>query len=89
MNFLSLYREIGKTLHGLGAERVVLLNSRTITDENYELKLEIAVDGEIDLVQADLICKESWEKIQIAFLDLNDYGKPELLAEVLEDGIQI
>lgn len=89
MDFLHLYREIGKVLHGLGADRAVILNSKATSNEKFELKLEIAVDGEIELVHAEQVCRKNWRNIDLTLLDLNDYANEELLYETLEDGIRI
>ena len=89
MDFLNIYREVGKTLHELGAYRVILLNAKTRQNEPYDLKLEIAVDGEIDILQAEQVCMKKWGNILITLLDLNDYANMDLLREAIEDGIQI
>ncbi len=89
METVNIYREIGKKLHALGAYRVVLLHSKATPNEKYEMSLEIAVDGMIDLKQAAEICAETWKTIEIKLLDLNDYSNGELMREVIEDGIQL
>ena len=89
METVNIYREIGKKLHALGAHRVVLLYSKATPNEKYEMSLEIAVDGMIDLKQAAEICAETWKTIEIKLLDLNDYSNGELMREVIEDGIQL
>ena len=45
MEIVNIYREIGKTLHALGAQRVVLLHSKATPKENYEMSLEVIEDG--------------------------------------------
>ena len=89
MEIVNIYREIGKTLHALGAQRVVLLHSKATPNENYEMSLEVAVDGMIDLKNAAKVCKDTWENINVKLLDLNDYSNRELMTEVIEDGIQL
>lgn len=89
MEIVNIYREIGKTLHVLGAQRVVLLHSKATPKENYEMSLEAAVDGMIDLKNAAKVCKDTWENINVKLLDLNDYSNRELMTEVIEDGIQL
>ena len=74
MEIVNIYREIGKTLHALGAQRVVLLHSKATTKENYEMSLEVAVDGMIDLKNAAKVCKDKWKNINVKLLDLNDYS---------------
>lgn len=89
MEIVNIYREIGKTSHALGAQRVVLLHSKATPNENYEMSLEVAVDGMIDLKNADKVCRDIWENMDIKLLDLNDYSNRELMTEVIEDGIQL
>ena len=83
------YREIGKTLHDLGAYRAVLLHSKPTPNEKYRLNLEIAVDGAIDIAQAKDICMKKWDDIHIELIDMNDYKNIHVMQEVIEDGIQI
>ena len=45
MEIVNIYREIVKTLHALGAQRVVLLHSKATPKENYEMSLEVIEDG--------------------------------------------
>ena len=52
MEIVNIYREIGKTLRALGAQRVVLIRSKATPNEKYEMSLEVAVDGMIDLKNA-------------------------------------
>lgn len=89
METVTLYREIGKILHQLGAYRAVLVNSKATPGQNCEMYLEIAVDGAIDLNEASKCCKENWEHISIKLLDLNNYENIELMREVIEDGVQL
>lgn len=89
MEIVNIYREIGKKLHALGAQRVVLLRSKATLNEKYEMSLEVAVDGMIDLTYAAEVCRDTWENIAIKLLDLNDYSNRELMTEVIEDGIQL
>ena len=89
MEMVNLYRGIGKTLHELGAYRAYILNSKTVSEERYALKLEIAVDGELDLENAEKVCAEKWENIRFTLLDLNCYEHEDIRDEAIEDGIQI
>ena len=89
METVTLYREIGKTLHRMGAYRVVLLNSKATPDDHYIMSLEIAVDGAIDVKKASTECNSNWPNILIKLLDLNDFENLELMREVIEDGIQL
>ena len=89
METVNIYRAIGKTLHELGAYRAVIVNSKANPNAFFEMDLEIAVDGAIDIGYADKLCKEKWPNIHIELLDLNDYGNIHLMNEVIEDGIKI
>ena len=89
MEIVNIYREIGKTLRALGAQRVVLLHSKATPSENYEMSLEVAVDGMIDVTEADKVCRATWENIDMKLLDLNDYSNRALMTEAIEDGIQL
>ena len=65
MEIVTLYREIGKTLHSLGAFRVVLLNSKATPKQNEVMSLEIAVDGAIDIKEAAEKCLNKFTTVDI------------------------
>ena len=89
METVVLYREIGKTLHSLGAQRVVLLNSKVTKESPVEMSLEIVVDGIINIKKAQKQCLEKFSNIVIKFIDLNDFSNASVMMEVIEDGIQL
>ena len=89
METVTLYREIGKTLHSLGAFRVVLLKSKVILEGDITMLLEIAVDGAIEIKEAEKQCSEKFSTIRIKLIDLNDYSDNLVMREVIEDGIQL
>ena len=89
METVTLYREIGKTLHSLGAFRVVLLKSKVILEGDITMLLEIAVDGSIDIKEAEKQCLEKFSTTRIKLIDLNDYSDNLVMREVIEDGIQL
>ena len=89
METVTLYREIGKTLHSLGAFRVVLLKSKVLLDENFKMLLEIAVDGPINIKEAEKQCSEKFSTIIFKFIDLNIFSNNLVMEEVIEDGIQL
>lgn len=89
METVNLYREIGKTLRSLGAFRVVLLNSKVTPEERIVMSLEIAVDGAIDIKQAEKKCLDQFMSVNIKLIDLNDYSNNLAMKEVIEDGIQL
>ena len=89
METVTLYREIGKTLHSLGAFRVVLLKSKVILEGDITMLLEIAVDGAIEIKEAEKQCSEKFSTTRIKLIDLNDYSDNSVMREVIEDGIQL
>ena len=89
METVTLYREIGKTLHSLGAFRVVLLKSKDILEGDITMLLEIAVDGAIEIKEAEKQCSEKFSTTRIKLIDLNDYSDNSVMREVIEDGIQL
>ena len=89
METVTLYREVGKTLRSLGAYRVVLLNSKVTLQQNVKMSMEVAVDGAIDIKEAEKICLNKFTSVNIKLIDLNDYSNNSVMKEVLEDGIQL
>ena len=89
METVTLYREIGKTLHSLGAFRVVLLNSKATPKQNKVMSLEIAVDGAIDIKEAEKEFLNNFASIAIKLIDLNDFSNNLVMREVIEDGIKL
>lgn len=80
---LELYREIGRTFHGAGADRVVLLRARN----QKSISLEIAVDGFFDKKKLQDACEEKWPEVAVRILDLNEDENLDLMDEIMEDGI--
>jgi len=89
METVTLYREIGKTLHALGAFRVVLINSKATPGQNVGMSLEIAVEGSINIKEAEKKCLDKFEGVAIKLIDLNDFSNDSVMTEVIEDGIQL
>ena len=89
METVTLYREIGKTLHSLGAFRVVLLNSKATPKQNEVMSLEIAVDGAIDIKEAEKEFLNKFTSIAIKLIDLNDFSNNLVMKVVIEDGIKL
>lgn len=69
--------------------REIFDSHKVVLKEKYEMSLEVAVDGMIDLTNVAKMCMDTWENINIKLLDLNDYSDRELMTEVIEDGIQL
>ena len=89
METVTLYREIGKTLHSLGAFRVVLLNSKAAPEKDIRMSLEIAVDGAIDIQEAEEKCLNKFASVAIKLIDLNDYSNDLVMCEVIDDGMKL
>ena len=89
MEIVTLYREIGRTLRFLGAYRVVLLNSKVNQNQKVDMSLEIAVDGSLDIIEAQKQCLKKFPHVAIKFIDLNDFSNSSVMIEVIEDGIQL
>lgn len=96
----EFYRQIGRTFRQHGADRVVLLKSRTCqqNDEAADqmsgidsgrtgMYLEVAADGCFDLQELQKVCSEQWPDAEISILDLSAEENLNLIDEVLEDGI--
>lgn len=81
----KIYREIGKKFHKLGAEQVVLLKARSYQEQEIQLSLELAVDGQSDLNKMFEQAKLCWPQVEISILDMNK--NPNLMQEIAEDGI--
>ena len=89
METVAIYREVGKTLRSLGAYRVVLLNSKVTLQQNVKMSMEVAVDGAIDIKEAEKICANKFPSVNMKLIDLNDYSNNLVMKEVIEDGIQL
>ena len=89
METVTLYREVGKTLRSLGAYRVVLLNSKVTLQQNVKMSMEVAVDGAIDIKEAEKICSNKFPSVNMKLINLNDYSNNLVMKEVIEDGIQM
>lgn len=81
-----LYRQIGKTFREKGADRVILLRSRTILD-GAGMELEIAADGAINKDELQSESRRLWPECEITILDMNEEIHADLLNEAMEDGI--
>lgn len=89
MDTLTLYREIGTALHQMGAYRAVIVKAKATPEQMPKMRLEIAVDGGIDIKKAAEQCEKQWPEVRIGLLDLTDFSNQDLMQEVIEDGIQI
>lgn len=83
----DLYREIGRTFREHGADRVALLSSKTYSEGEYELELQVAVDGMIDEKELYRLSVQNWPYVKMKLLNLNDEKHMHLIDEVIEDSI--
>lgn len=86
---VDLYREIGRTFHQLGAEKVTLLHSRTNPENVEEIILEIAIEGFVKKEELSVKSRELWPFLKIEFILVNELDDHELVNEIMEDGIII
>ena len=82
----DLYRQIGRTFHKMGADQVILVCSRKLSDKS-EMLIEIAVDGVVNTEDMTKKAEELWPEIKIEILDMSAEGNEELLDEAIECGI--
>lgn len=85
----DLYREIGKLLRSMGAERVYLYSSKTLTDEEFDMELKIVTDGDVDTAKAEAMIGEKYPKASVQVLNGNEPENMELVEEAVIDSIQI
>lgn len=85
----DLYREIGKKLRSMGAERVYLYSSKTLTDGMREMELKIITDGEVDAEEAMRQMETQYPCVKIEVVNGNEPEYMELLEETMTDSIQI
>lgn len=89
---VDLYREIGKTFKDMGAEKVVLVNSRTnVKSSSFteEIFLEIAVEGNVDQKMLEKTACEKWPFLSMDLMVLDESSDQNLVSEIMEDGIFI
>ena len=89
---VDLYREIGKTFKDMGAEKVVLVNSRTnVKSSSFteEIFLEIAVEGNVDQKMLEKTACEKWPFLSMDLMVLDERSDQNLGSEIMEDGIFI
>lgn len=86
---VDLYREIGKEFRSLGAEKVILIQSRTNPENTEEMFLEVAVEG---FVEKELLLRKSqelWPFVSMEVTVLDEISDRECVSEIMEDGIFI
>jgi len=84
-----LYRQLGRELRKLGAERIFLLSSKYIDETKGRLLLELAVTGAVDEEVWEKKRKSCFSEIDMKMIFLDDEIDEQLDAEVLEDSIQL
>lgn len=86
---VDLYREIGKEFRSLGAEKVILIQSRTNPGNTEEMFLEVAMEG---FVEKELLLRKSqelWPFVSMEVTVLDEMSDRECVSEIMEDGIFI
>lgn len=81
------YYEIGQWLRVMGADQVVLLSSKIIQGAQQKLRLEIAVDGEVDLQKIYGQSPVQWPDVEMEVFLRTESLDGELLDEIREYGI--
>ena len=83
----DLYQEIGRTFRSLGAQRVYLMHSRTVSHEEHEVELEIVLDTEEEAASFLAEAKKRWPSVCMKISRVtDDMNRDE---ELMEDAIQI
>ena len=81
----NLYREIGKEFRSLGAERVLLVSSRTCNTSDREMILEVAVEGLENAAQLQEHAEKMWPSVQVQVILIGETENRWIDLE--EDGI--
>ena len=67
-NITELYQEIGNVFRSMGADQVILLSSRVLHESEYELQMELAVDGNVDQRELQKQSRIYWPYIDMEIL---------------------
>ena len=68
----GLYRDIGKNMHSLGAEKVVILSSKAEDACLKRLTMEIAVSGPVDIETLEKCVSDRWDNVKIKIISLDE-----------------
>ncbi|MGI6011799.1 MAG: hypothetical protein ACOX8H_09940 [Ruminococcus sp.] len=82
------YQQIGRELREWGAEKVILLSSRTDAESGCT-KLEIVTEGIYRKSEVQKQLEEKWPKLRIRLLCMEDMTGAEQIAEIENDGIKL
>lgn len=86
-NITELYQEIGNAFRSMGADQVILLSSKVIHESEHELRMEIAVDGDVDQKELQKQSEKLWPYIDMQILIKTEELDGEILDEIREYGI--
>lgn len=86
-NITELYQEIGNVFRSMGADQVILLSSRVLHESEYELQMELAVDGNVDQEELQKQSRKHWPYIDMEILIKTEELDGEILDEIREYGI--
>ncbi len=86
-NITELYQEIGNVFRSMGADQVILLSSRVLHESEYELQMELAVDGNVDQRELQKQSRIYWPYIDMEILIKTEELDGEILDEIREYGI--
>lgn len=83
----ELYQEIGSVFRSMGAEQIILLSSKVLHKSEYELRMEIVVDGYADLEELQKQSRIHWPYIDMAIIIKTENLGREILDEIRDYGI--
>ena len=86
-NITELYQEIGNVFRSMGADQVILLSSGVLHESEYELQMELAVDGNVDQEELQTQSRKHWPYIDMEILIKTEVLDGEILDEIREYGI--
>lgn len=90
METVDVYRDIGKILRGLGASRIYLLKSKTVSrDSDFVLLIEVIADQISDYAIARKMLAKAFQNVECTLIDDENPDYYDLLQEAEEDGIQL
>lgn len=83
----ELYQEIGSVFRSMGADRIILLSSKVIHNSEYELRVEVVVDGNTDLKELQKQSRIHWPHIDMEIIIKTENLGRETLDEIRDYGI--
>ena len=90
METVDIYRGIGNVLRGLGASRIYLLKSKTVSrGSDFTLLIEVIADQVSDYGKARKMLAKAFQNVECTLIDDKNPDYFDLLQEAEEDGIQL